>query len=238
MSESQYQTAWENYWRTLADDQEQAFWDVPSGTELSGLLQYFKDQFDPQLPLVDFGCGNGTQTFFLAEHFPQVLGLDVSAAAIQQARSGIQGNQPTFVVLDATDLQQAQTLHKNIGDANIFIRGVLHQIQAEDRPPVIASLQHLLGNHGQLFLIELSPKAKQLFESLTEQLGAPPPQLARVFQHGIAPAAITPENVRSAFPENRYGILDQGETSISTNTMWPSGEQVQMPAFFMRVGHK
>ncbi len=238
MNASQYQIAWDNYWRELTDDQDVAFWDVPSDAELSQLLLHFKDQFDPQLPLVDFGCGNGTQTFFLSEHFPQVLGVDVSAAAIEHARTKAQGSEPSFEVLDATDIKQTQTFVQRLGHANIFMRGVLHQIQAEDRPPVIASLQHLLGETGQLFLIELSPKAKQLFDNLIEKLGAPPSQLARVFQHGIAPAALTPDDVRSAFPEDLYQIFDQGETEIRTNTQLANGEQVQVPAFFMRLGKR
>lgn len=235
MNASQYNTAWENYWRGLADDQDVAFWDVPSDTELAKVLPHFQNQFAPQLPLVDFGCGNGTQTFFLSEHFPRVLGVDVSAAAIEQALTKVQSSEPSFEVFDAADIQQTQTLVQRLGNANIFMRGVLHQIQAEDRPLVIASLQHLLGENGQLFLIELSPKAKQLFDNLIEKLGAPPPQLARVFQHGIAPAALTPDDVRSAFPEDLYQILDQGETTIQTNTQLPNGEPVEVPAFFMRV---
>lgn len=232
---SQYETAWEDYWRTLAEENDTAFWDVPADTELSKFLPQLKKAFDPKLPLIDFGCGNGMQTLFFAQHFPQVWGVDVSAAAVEQARAQVQGSQPILEVLDATDLLQTQALAKKIGEAHIFIRGVLHQIQAEDRPLVIASLQQLLGDNGQLFLIELSPRAKQLFDGLIEKLGAPPPQLARVFRHGIAPAAIAPEDIRSSFPKDRYEILDQGETSMNTNTILPNGESVQVPAFFMRV---
>ncbi|WP_347566302.1 class I SAM-dependent methyltransferase [Scytonema sp. UIC 10036] len=34
---------------------------------------------------VDFACGNGTQTKFLAQCFPSVIGIDVSKSAIEIA---------------------------------------------------------------------------------------------------------------------------------------------------------
>ena len=36
---------------------------------LSKTWRYSAHYFDPQLPLIDLGCGNGTQTRFLADHF-------------------------------------------------------------------------------------------------------------------------------------------------------------------------
>ncbi|NED05056.1 class I SAM-dependent methyltransferase, partial [Streptomyces sp. SID6648] len=41
---------------------------------------------DPALPLIDLSCGNGTQTRYLAERFPHVVGADLSAAALEHAR--------------------------------------------------------------------------------------------------------------------------------------------------------
>ncbi|GAB4511775.1 MAG: hypothetical protein OHK0046_10330 [Anaerolineae bacterium] len=34
---------------------------------------------------MDTGCGSGTQTAFLAQHFPTVIGMDVSPAALDIA---------------------------------------------------------------------------------------------------------------------------------------------------------
>lgn len=87
-----------------------------------------------------------------------MVGVDISSAAIAAARTQIQNSQPHFQVLDATHTDDTQALHKNIGDANVYMRGSFHQIQSEDRSAIVQSLQTLLGEQGQLFLIELSPK--------------------------------------------------------------------------------
>lgn len=230
-----YQTNWENYWTQLFDSGEPAFWDVQTNKELAALLPELKAAFGGALPLVDFGCGNGTQTLFLAQHFASVIGVDISSTAIAQARTRAQNGQPQFQVLDATSVEEAEALHTALGDANVYMRGVLHQIQPADRPSIIHSLQTLMGMQGQLFLMELSSQAKQLFQRLTDQLGAPPSQLAQIFKQGIVPADITPEEIRTLFPEDQYQIEDMGNISFSTNTTLPDGTPLKVPSFCMLI---
>ena len=232
---STYQTNWQNYWSQLAERGEAAFWDVQTNSELAAILPQLQAAFTARMPLVDFGCGNGTQTLFLAQHFSQVVGVDVSEAAIAQAQARTQVSHPQFQVLDATQIEAAQVLHATLGDANVYMRGVLHQIQPEDRPIIIKSLQILLGKKGHLFLIELSPQAKQVFQNLTQQLGAPPPQLARVFEQGIAPAEITPEDIRTLFPDDQYEVVDESKFLLSTNTILPDGTSLKVPDFYMLI---
>lgn len=43
---------------------------------------------NPAELVVDVGCGSGQGTRFLAEHFKEVVGMDVSEAQIQEAREG------------------------------------------------------------------------------------------------------------------------------------------------------
>jgi len=74
-----------------------------------------------------------------------------------------------------------------------------------------------------------------LFEDLAKQIGAPPPQLARVYQQGIKPADIAPAEIRAAFYSDRYLIVDEGETAITTNYILPNGDRLQMPAFYMLI---
>jgi len=232
---STYQTNWENYWTQLFDSGEPAFWDVPTNKELAALLPELKAAFDGALPLVDFGCGNGTQTLLLAEHFSPVVGVDISSAAIAQARTRAQNGQPQFQVLDAISLEEAQDLHTTLGDANVYMRGILHQIQPADRPAIIHSLQTLMGTQGKLFLMELSSQAKQLFQTLTAQLGAPPPQLAQIFKQGIVPADITPEEIRTLFPEDQYKIEDMDNVSYTSNTTLPDGTPLLVPCLCMLI---
>ena len=235
METSRYQENWSAYWSKLFADRDLAFWDVAPDIVLAEVLPRLKNAFEPTLPLIDFGCGNGTQTFFLAKYFLTVIGVDVAEVAIQQAQSRNSTDNLSFEVLDGTNQQEVQALHSRIGDANIYLRGVLHQIRPSDRSTVIESLQTLMGSTGQLYLSELSPQAKVLFEDLAQQTGAPPAQLARVYQHGIEPADIKPEEIRASFPHDKYAIAEEGETSITTNYILPNGDRLQVPAFYMLI---
>ncbi|MDJ0616868.1 MAG: class I SAM-dependent methyltransferase [Calothrix sp. MO_192.B10] len=62
--------------------------------------------------MIDFGCGDGTQTQFFAQHFTQVIGLDISQKAIELARIQAQhlGLSITYYVLD--NLEKIQQIHE------------------------------------------------------------------------------------------------------------------------------
>ena len=85
MGASQYQVNWENDWSALFADQDVAFWDVPASGERGKVLEVFKTSFDPKSPMIDFGCGNGSQLVELAQQRSSVIGLDISAVAIESA---------------------------------------------------------------------------------------------------------------------------------------------------------
>jgi len=228
MKTSQYKTNWEGYWSKLFDDQDKALWDTQPDLAVVNSLPRFKDAFGQNLPVIDFGCGNGTQTFFLAEQFNSVIGVDVAEAAINQAHLNNPPENLSFEVLDGTNHEEVQMLHSKVGDANIYMRGILHQICPEDQVRVIESLQTLIGKTGTLYLSELSPQTKDFFNDLIRQMGAPPPQLARVFQHGIKPADISPEKIRSSFTNDNYLIVNEGKTLIATNYIFPDGNRLQI----------
>jgi 2-polyprenyl-3-methyl-5-hydroxy-6-metoxy-1,4-benzoquinol methylase len=62
-----------------------AFWDSMPDQAVKRELPLFRDAFDLQLPLIDVGCGNGTQTRGLADAFARVIGVDVSEEALRGA---------------------------------------------------------------------------------------------------------------------------------------------------------
>ena len=109
-----YREAWDGYWREVTPQPGAAFWDSTPDQAVKRELPLFQGVFDLQLPLIDVGCGNGTQTRGLADAFPRVIGVDVSEEALGGAR-----------------------LHHGAanvdGDANLYLRGVLHQLHIEDR---------------------------------------------------------------------------------------------------------
>ncbi|MDH6438744.1 SAM-dependent methyltransferase [Streptomyces sp. SAI-144] len=133
-----YRESWEGFWREAPGRQGAVFWDAEPVLTAGVHLAHFEPLLvDPGLPLVDLGCGNGTQSRFLAAHFTQVIGVDLSAAALDRARDADPDEQVTYQLLDASDKGEPENLHAELGDANIYMRGVLHQAAPEDRQQMV-----------------------------------------------------------------------------------------------------
>ena len=72
---TRYREAWEGFWREAPDERGAVFWDSdPALTARVHLALFEPHLAAPGLPLVDLGCGNGTQTRFLADRYPRVVG--------------------------------------------------------------------------------------------------------------------------------------------------------------------
>jgi SAM-dependent methyltransferase len=229
---SHYRSIWENYWGSLSGTGEEVFWDSAPAHGATIDLSRFQAFASPSLPLIDVGCGNGTQTRFLGGHFDRVIGVDVSEKALISAREQASAANIEYRVLDLLDPSAAATLHREIGDANVYIRAVLHQFSPESRPVAVRSVEALLGARGVLYLIELAPSAEQYFGSLIEKYGAPPKGLARVLQHGIQPATFAESEYAALFPDDRFELLAQGEGAIRTTHPLPEGGFADVPAVY------
>lgn len=226
-----YQTRWERYWSTVTGAPGEIFWDADPAHASEADLTRFRGHFAPELPLLDVGCGNGTQTRYLAQHFATVIGTEVAPAALDQARAAGGPANLTYRLLELLHPEEAQALHAEIGDANIYIRTVLHQLAPADQEIAVRSLAILLGNGGTLYLIELSAAAETLFAKLTDQYGTPP-GLARVLQSGITPGRMNETSLESLFSDERFSLLATGETYVQTTNTLPTGEVIRIPAFY------
>ena len=230
-SANRYLTSWENFWSTSNGTPGEIFWDADPAHVAQQDLALFQGSVDSQLPLIDLGCGNGTQTHFLADHFPRVMGTEISPAAVKIARAKHAAPNITYRVLDVLCPDDAQALHEEIGDANLYMRAVLHQLSHADHATAIQSIERLLGRQGVLYLVELSSAAEPYFAQLITQYG-PPPGLARVFQHQITPGMLHEHTLDSLFPSDRFILLVTGPSHIHTVHTLPTGEVVKVPAFF------
>ena len=230
-SANRYTTSWESFWSTSTGAPGEIFWDADPAHAAQQDLALFQAYTDPQLPIVDLGCGNGTQTRFLANHFARVIGTEISPAAVQIAQRKNTAPNASYRVLDMLCPDDAQALHEEIGDANVYMRAVLHQLSPADHATAIQSIERLLGAKGILYLIELSSEAEPFFTQLIQQYG-PPPGLARVFQHQITPGMLHEDNLESLFPSDRFMLLKTGQSHIRTVHTLPTGEVVKVPAFF------
>lgn len=230
-STNRYLTSWESFWSTTTGTPGEVFWDADPAYAAEQDLPLFRSYLDPQLPLIDVGCGNGTQTRFLADHFTRVIGTEIAPAAVELAGRTNGAANLSYRLLDVLRPDDAQALHKEIGDANVYMRAVIHQLSPEDHPTAVQSIERLIGAKGTAYLIELSSAAEPFFDQLIQQYG-PPPGLARVFQHQITPGLLHEENLMSLFPPDRFTLLKTGPTHVRTVHSLPTGEVVKVPAFY------
>ncbi|GGL81024.1 methyltransferase [Streptomyces fumigatiscleroticus] len=226
-----YRDAWEGFWREAPQEAGAVFWDAEPDRTVGRHLALFEPYLtDPGLPLVDLGCGNGTQTRFLADRFPRVVGADLSAAALDHARRADPAGQAMYRQLDAAERNAAQTLHAELGDANVYMRGVLHQCEPDDRQPLVDGVAALLGERGRAFLVELSEAAKSVLVGLARDPAGPPPKLAPVLRHGIAPGEVADAAVPAYLHGAGLTVLAAGELSLTTTEHTPDGTRIELPS--------
>ncbi len=230
-SKEYYRDNWEAYYQSLKSDIGEVPWDVlPELAAEKDRLRMVK-YFRPNLPMVDVGCGTGTQTRFLSESFERVIGTDVSAAAIKMAmnRYGLTG--PEFRQMDILNEVQVQGLREELGDCNLYMRGTLQQILKSDRAAFSRSVKHLLGKKGHLYFVELSPDAKSFFLGLHRELGGLPAQLKRVLAEKVTKmVGVGMEEVPNIFNSSEFLIHEKGRDSIALKisaTNW-----VNVPAVY------
>lgn len=236
---SRYREAWEGFWREAPQETGAVFWDAEPALTAGRHLALFEPQLtDPALPLLDVGCGNGTQTRFLADRFPHVIGVDLSAAAVEHARRADPAGQAAYRLLDAAEKDEAQTLHAELGDANVYVRGVLHQCEPDDRQPLVDSLATLAGERGRVFLVELSEAAGAVLRGLATGPSGPPAKLAPVLRHGIAPGevadAAVPDHLRAA----GLTVLASGELPLVTTEYTEDGTRIELPSVWLVAGRR
>ncbi|WP_414621553.1 class I SAM-dependent methyltransferase [Calothrix sp. CCY 0018] len=224
---------WDRYWSSINDSSE-VLWNVPHLLGVKLDFEHFQPFLkDSHLPLIDFGCGDGTQTQFFAQHFSQVIGLEISHKAIELASFQAQktGLSITYYVIDS--LEQTQQIHERFGDANIYLRGVLHQIEHQERPLIAEQLKTLLGDTGSIYIVELSSQAHNLLQQKIQNQEIPL-GLAKVLESKIKPGAVSLEDIQSLFPPSDFSLLESGETFIATNANF-NDEFIKLPAKYFII---
>ncbi len=223
---------WERWWAGIDGTPGEIVWDADPG-DLQVDLDHFADSFGQALPMADFGCGDGRQTRFLARHFPDVLGVDLSAAAIGRARAADNPPNVAFQVLHACDPVGATRLHQELGDANVYIRGVLQALPPASRPRAVQSIRVLLGAAGMLVAKGLPPQAADYFASVTRRHGLPP-GLAKVMRH-IPPGQISLPDLGPPVPRGPLrGARHRDQPHAHRHTL-PTGEVIMVPAIWALI---
>ncbi|KAA2258742.1 class I SAM-dependent methyltransferase [Solihabitans fulvus] len=222
---------WEQYWLDLPSAPGAAIWDSDPSVNVARHHAWFGEHFAPTLPVLDIGCGNGTQTRFLGERYDRVIGLDVAEAAIALAR-GTHGDVAEFRRLDLLDPAAVEALHAEVGDANVYVRAVLHQLPASARPAAAAALARLAGESGHLFDIELAPNAGSVFRDVLSVDGSVP-KLREVLAHGIAPAELADGEFERLLADAGLSVVDGGRSTLPSTEHLPDGERLEIPLQYL-----
>lgn len=235
-----YRNAWESYWLETADAPGEAIWDTDPALTAMPHSELLLPHADAARTIVDLGCGNGTQTRYLATRFARAVGVDLSHAAIEHARRAADGDAVEFQQLDLTDTEAVRVLHSRLGDSNVYMRAVIHQSEPEARPAVARAVAELVGAHGRAFVVELTSGSRQVLGRAVADPGGPPPKLRRVFQHGLKPADAQDEEVPSLLRAAGLKILATGETSLPQTEYLADGTRIDLPArwFVLAGGEK
>lgn len=225
-----YRESWEGFWAATSDAPGEAIWDADPSLSAAPHSELLLPHADAALPVVDLGCGNGTQTRYLATRFARAIGVDLSHAAIGHARRADPEGVAEFVQLDLVDGDAVRALHERTGDTNVYMRAVIHQSEPEARPAVAAAVATLLGERGRAFVAELTPASQDVLRQAAQGPDGPPEKLRRVFDHGLKPASATEEEVPQVLRAAGLVTLDSGDTALPQTEYLPDGTRIDLPA--------
>ncbi|MFI1358626.1 class I SAM-dependent methyltransferase [Streptomyces sp. NPDC020898] len=233
---SRYREAWEGFWREAPHGQGAVFWDAEPVLTVGLHLAVFEPHLaDFELPLLDLGCGNGTQTRFLKERFTRVVGADLSASALDRARSADPEGASEYELVDCADKSEVEELHRKLGDTNVYMRGVLHQCDADDRQALIDGIATLIGQSGRAFVVELSQDARPILMELAEGPDGPPSKLRPILEHGIAPGEVADSAVPVYLGAAGLAVISSGELPLTTTEYTSEGTRIVLPSKWVVV---
>ncbi|MGW5569233.1 class I SAM-dependent methyltransferase [Streptomyces tendae] len=228
-------TAWDAFWSGLPTERGAALWDSSPHLTAARHLPLLREHADPALPLIDVGCGSGRQTRWLARHFPRVLGLDVAEAAVELAAALHPAPNVSYRRADLLDEDTARAVHAECGDANVYLRGVLHQLAPADRVRMLTSIRLLLGGTGVLFAQELTERTGWYVAQLLSD-GEDLPKTAGLAAHFDFGARIAPAHegrLRRLFEANGYDVVADGDIPLHTTERTSGGHPLELPTRYL-----
>lgn len=233
-----WRAAWERYWGNVRSTGVggDVLWDA-GDLEESGIYERLAGEYlDTDLPLVDAGCGNARFTRHLVPLFPSTVGVDLSHNALVRAAEESAGlDNLTFAVADLTEPAAGREIRELVGgDANVFIRGVLHVLEPADRVAVAGNLHTIVGARGRVLLAETNfPGSKLQYLRL---LGATPGHIPAPLERAIAgipsPGHFGVAERQAAFPAADWDVVADGATDIMTIPLRDGSAAEHIPGYF------
>lgn len=233
--------AWDRYWsgiqRTGAGGD--VLWDAASQDELDRVLARILARMDTTLPMVDVGCGNGRFSRLLAAHFPRVLGVDISSHAVERARAESSGaGNVDYRVADASQPGVGRELARELGEVNVFMRGVFHVFDAAQRRNAVDNLGEMLGRRGAVFCMETNYEGDPLDQLVAQgaTMTSLPEPVRRCIAAGVKPPRHFGEvEVRDFFPAGGWQIVESSPIVIHGLPMTTNAEFEPIPGYYAIV---
>lgn len=217
-------SSWESYWKlAISDSTVEVPWNFGSVEMTMPYLSELTESFDSALPLVDFGCGDGMVTRYLAECFDVVVGVDISEAAVAKARRDNGKSNVSYEQFDGTDTVGAGRLHSRLGDANVHLRGVLHAMMPPDWPRALESLEILVGDRGRVFDIEVSQEVSQILQDMAKNFDEPPAWVSQCLACGLVPNTLSAADLEGLYRGRGWSIQSVGNLTERSQLLLPDG---------------
>ncbi len=112
----------------------------------------------PVKTILDFGCGDGAYSVLMSKEGLTVAGIDISAKAIEKARSNNNGNSDgncSFIRHDSIP----ESIPDGSFDAVVMLNS-LHCLTRKERSAVLGQAKRVLKQDGWLFISALSLEAE------------------------------------------------------------------------------
>jgi SAM-dependent methyltransferase len=164
--------------------------------------------------VLDVGCGTGEHTMLLTRLGYDVLGIDFSPQAVEQARRNAEakGVAARWEVADAMNLGD-EPRYDTIVDSALF-----HIFDDTDRPKYVASLHHVCRPGGIVHVLALSDAGRGFGPQVSDEV------IREAFADGWVLEALDTTTYRGVVTEVHAGALDL-----------PVGTRVDEPAWLARV---
>ncbi|MFB7867575.1 class I SAM-dependent methyltransferase [Streptomyces sp. NPDC056069] len=227
------QEKWERYWNELPAGVGHSIWDSDPSVVAAEHLPLFQPHFTADLPLLDIGCGNGTQTAFLAKHYPRVIGLDVSDSAVRAAQVAYSSSGISFRQFDLLDREATEEAHTEFGDCNIYLRTVLHLFDDKVKKGAVENLAQLVGETGGIFAIEITDSIQDLYTLVRSGQADWADKLNRALSYGITAGQLADGEMEQLATSAGIRIIASGRSRVYSTATLPDGQPLIVPAVYM-----
>jgi tellurite methyltransferase len=177
------------------------------GIDPAPILERHVDTIEEGSSILDVGCGQGRNSFFLARRGHEVHALDPSAVAVEQTRAAAEAEGLRI----STQIGVIEDVQRPAGGfGSILVFGLIPILTAAQIDGMIASIEHLIAPSGLLFITAFTTSDPK-FEAHGSN-GRPP-----AYDHG-SHTYLEPGELRSLFsgwqvidyweglgPEHRHG---------------------------------